>query len=185
MKIEELGKEMPIEAIDSMRNRGIEKLTPPQENAVARGLLSGKHMVIAAPTASGKTLIAEMAMLKTIMWKNSKAVYVAPMRAIVTEKFLDMKKDYPYIDAGISIGDLSSSDDGLSKNDALFVSTEKLDSLIRHGAKWIEEVGVFVFDEVHMIDDVNRGPTLEILISRLRAMKPDAQIIIIIRIYPC
>ena len=177
MNVEELKRDMPAEAIDSMRSRGIERLTPPQEDAIAHGLLSGKHMVVAAPTASGKTLIAEMAMLKAIMWKNKKAIYIAPMRAIVTEKFLDMKKDYPYIEAGISIGDLNSLDDGISRNDALFVSTEKLDSLIRHGAEWIGEVGVFVFDEVHMIDDVSRGPTLEILISRLRTMNPDAQII--------
>ena len=177
MKVEELKGELPAEAIESMLKRGIVKLTPPQETAVANGLLSGRHVVIAAPTASGKTLIAEMAMLKAIIWKNSKAVYVAPMRAIVTEKFLDMKKNYPYIESGISIGDLSSSDDNIAKNDALFVSTEKLDSLIRHGAEWIRDVGVFVFDEIHMIDDVSRGPTLEILVSRLKEMSPGAQVV--------
>ena len=177
MEVEELKGDLPAEAIESMLNRGIRKLTPPQEAAVSKGLLSGRHLVIAAPTASGKTLIAEMAMLKAIIWKNSKAVYIAPMRAIVTEKFLDMKKDYPYIEAGISIGDLSSSDESIARNDALFVSTEKLDSLMRHGAEWIRDVGVFVFDEIHMIDDVSRGPTLEILVSRLKVMNPHAQVI--------
>jgi len=65
----------------------------------------------------------------------------------------------------------------LEKYDIIFVSTEKLDSLIRHGAGWINDVGCFVFDEIHMIGDTSRGSVLEILITRLKRAVPNAQIV--------
>ena len=50
----------------------------------------------------------------------------------------------------------------------IFFSTEKFDSLIRHGIDWLGEVGCFVFDEVHMIGDASRGPTMELLITKMK-----------------
>ncbi len=177
MKTSDLERKLPAEAIESISKRGIAELTPPQAMSIEKGLLSGKHMLVAAPTASGKTLIAEMAMLKAVIWERRKAVYVAPMRALVTEKFNDLKKDYPYLKVAMSIGDLDSLDEWLDKYDVVFVSTEKLDSLIRHGLDWLDSVGVFIFDEVHMLDDVSRGPTLEILMTKLKRLSPHAQVI--------
>ena len=65
------------------------------------------------------------------------------------------------------MGDMDSSDQWLSSNELILVSTEKLDSLIRHGADWIVRVGCIVFDEVHMLGDPSRGPTLELLMTKL------------------
>ncbi len=173
----ELKGRLPEEAIESAVKRGIAELTPPQEDSVRKGLLSGSHLVVASPTASGKTLIAEMAMLKTVVWERKKAIYVAPMRALVTEKYNELKQDYPYLKIAISVGDLDSLDSWLDKYDIILVSTEKLDSLIRHGLGWLDQVGVFIFDEVHMLDDVSRGPTLEILMTKLKRLSPRAQMI--------
>ncbi len=177
MRIEDLRGSIPEEFIGAATSQGIKELTPPQELAVGNGLLDGKNFVIAAPTASGKTLIAEMAMIKSVMSGRRKAVYVAPMRALVSEKYEDFKKSYPKLKIAMSIGDLDSLDHWLAEYDIILASTEKLDSLIRHGADWLEGIGCIVFDEVHMLDDAGRGPTLEILMSRLKRICREAQII--------
>lgn len=177
MQASELRGRVPSEMLESMAQRGIKGLTPPQELAIKRGLLSGASMVVASPTASGKTFVAELAMLRWVLGYGKKAIYVAPMRALVSEKFEEFKAAYPFIKIAMSIGDLDSLDKWLADYDIIFVSTEKLDSLIRHGLDWLDNVGCVVFDEVHMLDDVGRGPTLEVLITKLRRLCEHAQLI--------
>ncbi len=167
MEVRELKGIIPNEIIESIASRGITTLTPPQELAIKSGLLEGRNLLVASPTASGKTLVAEIACVNAILSKGMKAIYVAPMRAIVSEKFAEFRESYPYIKAAISMGDLDSSDLWLADYEMLFVSTEKLDSLIRHGASWISSVGCLVFDEIHMLGDQSRGPTLELLMTKL------------------
>ena len=177
MKIIELRGKLPEEVLESFEKRGIVELTPPQALSVEYGLLEGKDFVVAAPTASGKTLIAEMAMLRSVMRSRKKAIYVAPMRALVSEKYHEFKEAYPGIKVAMSIGDLDSLDSWLHEYQIILASTEKLDSLIRHGAEWLDTVGCIVFDEVHMLDDSTRGPTLEILMTRLKRVARDSQIV--------
>ncbi len=167
MDVFSLKGKIPFEIIESLQKRGIDRLTPPQESAVKNGLLSFENIVVAAPTASGKTLIAEIACVNAILAKRQKAVYIAPMRALVTEKFNEFKEAYPYLKCAMSIGDLDSNDQWLANYDIIFVSTEKFDSLIRHGIEWMNSIGCIIFDEVHMLGDVSRGPTLEILMTKL------------------
>ena len=176
MDVSSLKGSAPNELIESLIERKITKLTPPQAQAVECGLLSFKNVVVASPTASGKTLIAEMACINSIISKRKKAIYIAPMRALATEKFGEFQAAYPYIKAAISIGDLDSNDQWLADYSMLFFSTEKFDSLLRHGINWLDSVGCIVFDEVHMIGDPSRGPTLEVLMTKL-ANTCDAQII--------
>ncbi|MFI5412918.1 MAG: DEAD/DEAH box helicase, partial [Candidatus Micrarchaeales archaeon] len=176
MELQSLKGKLPYEIIESILNRDIKNLTPPQESAIKNGLLDFENMVVAAPTASGKTLIAEIACANAIIGKRMKAVYIAPMRALVMEKYNEFKSSYPYIKCAVSIGDLDSNDQWLQNYDMLFVSTEKFDSLLRHGISWLDRIGCVVFDEIHMIDDSSRGPTLEVLITKL-ATTCKAQII--------
>ena len=176
MELSSLKGKISNEIIESLAGRGFNAFTPPQELAIAAGLLDGKNIIVAAPTASGKTLIGELAAMRSILMEGKKAVYIAPMRALVTEKFEELKSAYPYLKSAISMGDLDSGDQWLSEYDMLFVSTEKMDSLIRHGAGWLSSVGCVIFDEVHMMGDLSRGPTLELLITKLM-MITDAQII--------
>jgi helicase len=177
MQISELKGSIPNELLEGMSQRGMKNLTPPQELAIKHGVLKGSNMVVASPTASGKTFIAEMAMMRAVIWDRKKAVYVAPMRALVSEKYEEFKESYPFLKIAMSIGDLDSLDQWLADYDIVLVSTEKLDSLIRHGLNWLDYVGCVVFDEIHMLDDPGRGPTLEILITKLRRLCKSAQII--------
>ncbi len=170
MDIDRLAGKVPKELSESLKARGILRLTPPQALAIGKGLLDGKSMVIASPTASGKTLVAEIACIRMILGKFKKAVYVAPMRAIATEKYNEFRELYPFVRCALSIGDLDSDDKWLGAYQMAFFSTEKLDSLIRHGAEWLRDVGCIVFDEVHMVGDPSRGPTMELLITRLKRM---------------
>ncbi|MEM3199530.1 MAG: DEAD/DEAH box helicase [Candidatus Micrarchaeaceae archaeon] len=168
MEVKDIKGKVPFEIIESILSRGISTFTPPQEMAIKNGLLDGKNMVIASATASGKTLIAEIACINSIISKGKKAVYIAPMRALATEKYNEFSAAYPYIKGALSIGDLDSQDSWLASYSLIFASTEKFDSLIRHGIDWLGTVGCVVFDEVHMINDISRGPTLELLITRLK-----------------
>lgn len=177
MQIGELKGSVPNELLESAIERGLKEFTPPQELAFKAGLTSGANLVISSPTASGKTLIAEIAIIKAVIGRRKKAVYVAPMRALVSEKYEEFKSAYPYLKIAMSIGDLDSLDPWLSKYDIVFVSTEKLDSLIRHGLDWLDSVGCIIFDEIHMLEDQSRGPTLEILITKLRRICRETQLI--------
>lgn len=163
----ELKGKIPNEILESILSRGISKLTPPQESAIKNGLLKGKNLVVSSPTASGKTLIAEIACVTHIL-SGKKSIYIAPMKALVSEKYNEFCESYPYIKTAVSMGDLDSNDPWLSEYDMLFVSTEKFDSLVRHGIDWLHKIGCVVFDEVHMIGDTSRGPTLELVITKIK-----------------
>ncbi|MCK5182784.1 MAG: DEAD/DEAH box helicase, partial [Candidatus Heimdallarchaeota archaeon] len=90
MKIKDL--DLPEEAKKLIINRGISSLYPPQVKAIKRGLLDGENLVLAVPTASGKTLVAELAMLKAILSRGGKALYLVPLKALAAEKFDDFQE---------------------------------------------------------------------------------------------
>jgi len=159
--------------------RGIRRLYPPQEMAVKAGLLKGRSLVVSAPTASGKTLIAELAITKRVIENKVKALYLTPLRALAYEKWLEFKKyeERGLLRAAVTTGDYDSDDRWLSNYDVIVCTNEKLDSLIRHKATWLNEVKVVVSDEVHLINDPERGPTLEAVLARLRGCSEDLQVV--------
>ncbi|MEM3458304.1 MAG: DEAD/DEAH box helicase [Candidatus Bathyarchaeia archaeon] len=163
---------------------GIIELYPPQEEAVKAGVLEGKNLVLASPTASGKTLIAEFCALKHILEGNGKTVYLTPLRALANEKFEEFKKytqikkkDENRVRVGISTGDFDSSDPWLERYDIIITTNEKADSLLRHRTKWMDEISLVIADEVHLLNDAERGPTLEVVLARLMQTNPDVQIL--------
>jgi len=163
---------------------GIVDLYPPQEDAIKAGALEGKNLVLASPTASGKTLVAEFCALKHILEKNGKTVYLTPLRALANEKFEDFKKyaalrksDGKRVRIGISTGDFDSRDPWLERYDIIITTNEKADSLLRHRAKWMDEISLIVADEVHLLNEAERGPTLEVVLARLMQINPDIQIL--------
>jgi helicase len=167
MNLDDVRKSLPYEVSESLESRGIREFTPPQEMALRGGLLSGANMLISSPTASGKTLVAELACIRSIILEGKKAVYIAPMKALVGEKYREFSEAYPFVKCSMSTGDLDSTDQRLADSQMIFVSTEKFDSLMRHGIGWLGSIGCIVFDEVHMIGEGQRGPTLEMLMTKL------------------
>ena len=83
---------LPESAIEFLKSQGFEKLYPPQADSVKSGLLDGKSILVSAPTASGKTLIAILAMISYLSQNNGKVIYLSPLRALAAEKFSEFKK---------------------------------------------------------------------------------------------
>ncbi len=177
MKLETIKKDIPHELYNIL-NQEITELRPAQEKSIKKGLLKNKSLLVCTPTASGKTLIAEMAAIKSIIEKKGKAIYIVPLKALATEKFRDFKKRYGNVaKIALSIGDKDSADPYLVEYDLILITSEKLDSLIRHHAPWLSLVSTVIIDEVHLLNDPGRGPTLEILITILKQLLKNVQII--------
>jgi len=177
LEIKDLSHWLPPEAIGLYEVRGFKELYPPQAEAVERGLLDGKSMLLAIPTASGKTLLAELAMLKAAL-QGKRSLYIVPLRALATEKYDTFRKFKSLgVNVGISTGDFDKRDERLGKNQIIIATSEKADSLMRNGAAWVRDLAVLVVDEIHLLNDVGRGPTLEMTITKLRRLNPKMQVI--------
>jgi len=175
MKINDLPMDKGI--IDVLKEHGIVALYPPQAKALPH-TLNGENMVLAIPTASGKSLVAYLAIVHRLLKEGGKAMYVVPLKALAREKYEELKLfEKLGLKVGISTGDLDDSDPRLSRHDIIVCTSEKADSLLRHGVTWVDKVKVLVIDEIHLIHDPSRGPTLEVIISRFKALYPHTQII--------
>ena len=182
MRITELPIPSPVKEV--LKGLGIEKLFPPQEDCIRAGALEGRNIVLASPTASGKTLIAELCSLKHILERGGKVIYLSPLRALASEKFEEFQKytairkvNGRKISVGISTGDFDSADNWLERYDIIVTTNEKADSLLRHRAKWMDSISLVVADEIHLLNEAQRGPTLEIVLARLLQVNPHIQIL--------
>ncbi len=181
MNINEL--DIPIQVKQKLHERGLETLYPPQEDAINTGVLNGKNLVLASPTASGKTLIAELCAMKHVLEHGGKVLYLTPLRALTWEKFEEfqvysdiIKPDGKKIRVGVSTGDMDNSSPWLQAYDIVICTNEKCDSLLRHRSPWMSGISLVIADEIHLIGS-DRGPTLEVSLARLRQMSPDIQIL--------
>ncbi|XRO76166.1 DEAD/DEAH box helicase [Methanocaldococcus sp. 10A] len=161
--------------LDILRDLGIEELRPPQKKALERGLLNkNKNFLISIPTASGKTLIGEIALINHLLDENKKptnkkGIFIVPLKALASEKYEEFKSKYERfgLKIALSIGDYDEDED-LSRYHLIITTAEKFDSLWRHKIDWINDVSVVVVDEIHLINDETRGGTLEILLTKLK-----------------
>ena len=172
---------MPKEFSEFLQNQwGITNLHPPQAEA-ASSILSGRNTLVAIPTASGKSLLAYMAMVQRLSegHKQSKAIYIVPLKALAMEKYEDLSQIAKAMDLkiGLGIGDATAEAKNIDDCNILVCTSEKLDSLLRHKAELVTNLTCVVADEFHLMNDSTRGPTLEINLTRLRHIRPDAQLI--------
>ena len=173
--------ELPPLFLDFLqRDWGIERLHPPQADAIP-SILKGRNTLVAIPTASGKSLLAYMGMVKRLAegHERSKAIYIVPLKALAMEKYEDLRElgDAMGLSVGLGIGDATAEAKNIDECNILVCTSEKLDSLLRHRAELVSDLCCVVADEFHLMNDGTRGPTLEINLTRLRHIKPDAQII--------
>ncbi|MFC4359963.1 DEAD/DEAH box helicase [Halobium salinum] len=167
-------RDLPLSAAlrDHYESQGVEELYPPQRAAVEAGVTEGANLVAAIPTASGKTLIAELAMLTA----GGPALYIVPLRALAREKY-ETFSELPGVDVGISTGDFDSPAEDLAAYDIVVATSEKVDSAIRNGASWVGDLACCVVDEVHLLGAEGRGPTLEVTLANLRRRAPGLQLV--------
>ncbi|XP_072547111.1 probable ATP-dependent DNA helicase HFM1 [Salminus brasiliensis] len=162
-----------------------------QSKALDDVLYTSKNFVACAPTGSGKTVLFELAIIRLLMetaepWHNVKAVYMAPIKALCSQQYENWKLKFGPL--GLNCKELTGDteiEDVFEIQDAHLIMTtpEKWDSMTR---KWknnclLQSVQLFLIDEVHVVKDSTRGPTLEVVVSRMKTMhsycmaeKPDA-----------
>ena len=173
MKIEKLDLEPKV--IDFLKSEGYEELFEPQEQSVKAGLFDEKkNFLITIPTASGKTLIAMLAILSHLSKHKTKVVYLTPLRALTSEKFEEFKKLEKLnlgrkIKVALSTGDSKEKKEKLENADVIFLTNESMDANMAFQKDWIYDIGLVVSDEIHLIGDNTRGPTLEIILTRFKS----------------
>jgi replicative superfamily II helicase len=151
-----------------------ERFNAMQTEALPAILESGENLVACAPTASGKTALAELAICDTLR-EGGTALFVAPMRALTNEKEREWER---FEEMGYSVyvvtGERDLNPRRAKRADVLVMTPEKLDSATRkHDSRrygFITDVDCCVIDEVHLLDSEKRGSVLEVTVARLRRL---------------
>ena len=166
---------------------GNTNLLPVQYLAIKEGLLKGEDLLVVSATGSGKTLVGELAGISQAL-KGKKFVFLTPLVALANQKYRDFKKKYSKLGLNVAIkvgrnrvkakGELKLPDSDVSKSDIIVATYEGIDYLLRNGnSKSLSNLGVVLIDEIHMIDDEDRGTRLNGLIKRIKHLYKKTQII--------
>lgn len=181
MKFRDL--DIPDSLKEALEEKGFMEMYPPQAEAIPKAL-TGKNLVAAVPTASGKSMIGFVPAMKKVLTTRRKVLYIVPLKALASEKRDDLdefakvlkKNGHRSFKVVMTTGD-PDRDDDVSQADMVIATSEKADSMIRHGNRWIDGLGLVIADEVHMIHEPGRGPTLEVAITKFMRRISDIQII--------
>jgi len=158
---------------DGIREKGIVSFTPPQIEALRSGVLDGINVVVSAPTASGKTLIGELALINAVL-RGKKGIYTSPLKALAYEKYQEFRFWEKYgFRIGISMGDYEVTEEELKRlenYDIIVTTYERLDSIMRRRPLLMNNIGTIVIDELHMLGDRDRGHIVEMIAIRAKLM---------------
>ncbi|MED5485227.1 MAG: DEAD/DEAH box helicase, partial [Candidatus Thermoplasmatota archaeon] len=159
---------------------GISELYPPQKEAL-KPVLKGENTLISIPTASGKSLIAYLGIIQNLLIKNvgSKAVYIVPLKALAGEKFSELSEIGKFLNlkVGLALGDRDGENTNINNADIIICTSEKFDSIMRNRPEIMQGLSIIIADEVHLIHDFSRGPTMEINLTRFLFSNKNVQII--------
>nr|CCC95039.1 putative ATP-dependent RNA helicase [Trypanosoma congolense IL3000] len=177
-------KSTPLLALAPLRREVVpEKYHPiydqfPQFNPVQSQVFhamfhTDSSIFLGAPTGSGKTVAAEMAILRVFEQcpSGSKVVYIAPLKALVKERLKDWSERFARLGRHVLelSGDVTPDIAALAQADILCTTPEKWDGLSRSWQirRYVTSVRLVIFDEIHMLGS-DRGPILEVIVSRMR-----------------
>ena len=132
------------------------KLDAFQEKAIAF-LLDGYSVLVAAPTGTGKTLIAEKLLEKILAQDGAGAVYTSPLKALSNQKYRDFGRLFGQDRVGLITGDLSINEAA----PLLVMTTEIFRNWCFTNPEMLESTSHVIFDEMHYLDDLDRGTAWE------------------------
>lgn len=148
-----------------------ETLLPVQSLSVENGLFDGEDQLVVSATATGKTLVGEMAGLNRVLNDKGKMLFLVPLVALANQKHEDFEDEYGHlVDVSLRVGASRVTDNGnrFDPNADVIVGTyEGIDHALRTG-KDLGDIGTVVIDEVHTLKEEERGHRLDGLISRLK-----------------
>lgn len=162
-RLPEFADAFPFESFNRMQSSALPAILEREEN-----------VVVSAPTASGKTALAELAICKTLE-QGGTALFLAPLRALTNEKEREWER---FETLGYSVyvvtGERDLNPRRAERADILVMTPEKADSATRkHDStryRFVRDVDCCVIDEVHLLDSDRRGSVLEVTVSRLRRL---------------
>ncbi|OLS22936.1 MAG: putative ski2-type helicase [Candidatus Heimdallarchaeota archaeon LC_3] len=175
--------------LENIKRRGIESLLPAQYLSLDAGLLSNQDLLIVAETSAGKTLIGEIAALKTIIGLKKRVLYLVPLVALANTKYESFSKAFKEekFKIGLRVGSerllalkkrkILAETKNLDEKDILIATYEGIDLILRSGQS-LKNIGLVIIDEIQTLGEVeDRGPILDGLITRLRLQKTPLQIL--------
>ncbi|XP_018561947.1 activating signal cointegrator 1 complex subunit 3 isoform X3 [Anoplophora glabripennis] len=128
-------------------------------------------VILGAPTGSGKTIVAELCVLRQFRQDPKlKVVYIAPMKALVRERVLDWSKKFAKISKNVVevTGDITPRSEIIRSANIIITTPEKWDAMSRNWLEkdFVKDVGLMIIDEIHLLGE-DRGPVLEAIVSRM------------------
>lgn len=162
-------------------------LLPVQYLSIKKGLLKGESLLVVSGTGSGKTLVGELGGIPKAM-KGEKFLFLTPLVALSNQKYRDFKEKYEPLGLKVSVkvgmnrikakNELQFKDSDVSSSDVIVGTYEGVDFLIRSDRyDELSKLGTILIDEIHTLDDEDRGLRLNGLIRRLMKLFPQTQII--------
>ncbi|GFR73382.1 DNA polymerase theta-like, partial [Elysia marginata] len=162
---------LPEPVLEAYKHQGVTTMFEWQaECLLSDNVLDGGNLVFSAPTSAGKTLVAELLVLKRVVETRKKALFVLPFVSVAREKMYALQRLYQ--DAGIRVGGYMGSHNppgGLSQLDVAVCTIEKGNGIINRLMEddKLCDLGVMVVDELHMVGDSHRGYLLELMLTKL------------------
>ncbi|XP_054286731.1 DNA polymerase theta-like [Macrosteles quadrilineatus] len=165
---------LPTTIIEKYSKKGIEKMFPWQvECLLCEGVLSGKNLVYSAPTSAGKTMVAEIITIQTVLERKKKVIFILPFISVVREKMLYFQNLLG--SSGVRVEGFMGSHSppgGLRTVHIAVCTIEKANSLINRllEDQGLDAIGCVVVDELHLLGDPHRGYLLELLLTKIKYM---------------
>ncbi|XP_076467231.1 DNA polymerase theta-like [Babylonia areolata] len=162
---------LPSPVLEAYYSQGITSMFPWQAECLMTGnVLKGGNLVYSAPTSAGKTMVAELLVLKRVLETRRKALFILPFVSVTREKMVSLQRLYQ--DAGVRVGGFMgghSPTGGVHSVDVAVCTIEKGNGVVNRlmEENKVDELGVVVIDELHMVGDSNRGYLLELLLTKL------------------